>query len=354
LNLKGPCITIDTACSSSLVALSQACDSLQSGASEIALAGGVFIGTTPELHIMASQSGMLSRDGKCHTFDDKANGFVPGEGVGVVLLKPLSAAEHDGDHIYGVIEGWGVNQDGATNGITAPSADSQEQLELEVYDRFGINPSTISYVEAHGTGTQLGDPIEFKALTNAFRKYTDKTSYCGLGSVKTNMGHALTAAGISGLLKVLLSMKYRQLPPSLHFNQANPHINIEDSPFYVLNELQDWGHTTPDTPLRAAVSSFGFSGTNSHVVVRSYTEQKYIASIPSEGVLIPLSAKDKESLLRYANKMLNHLKDAKHSNTISLVDLGWTLQEGRKAMEERLVIKAESIADVIKGLQNYI
>ncbi|MGV7002864.1 beta-ketoacyl synthase N-terminal-like domain-containing protein, partial [Priestia megaterium] len=217
LNLKGPSISINTACSSSLVALHLACESIHNRTSEMALAGGVSIMNTPDSYILASQAGMLSADGRCRAFDQRANGFVPSEGVGVVMLKSLEAALEDGDHVYGVITGSGINQDGKTNGITAPSAPSQTALEQEVYDRYEINPETISYVETHGTGTKLGDPIEIDALTDGFRKYTTQTQYCAVGSVKTNIGHTLAAAGVAGLIKVLLCMKYQTLVPSIHY-----------------------------------------------------------------------------------------------------------------------------------------
>ncbi|SFJ95744.1 polyketide synthase PksN, partial [Thermoflavimicrobium dichotomicum] len=213
LNLQGPAVAVDTACSSSLVAIHLACQSLWSNETEMALAGGVCIQTTPKFYENAGRAGMLSPTGHCYTFDDRADGFVPGEGVGVVVLKRLRDAIADGDHIYGIIRGSGINQDGTTNGITAPSAISQERLERHVYDTFGIHPEQIQMVEAHGTGTKLGDPIEYGALTRAFRHYTDKKGYCAIGSIKTNIGHAAAAAGVAGLIKILLAMKHRQIPP---------------------------------------------------------------------------------------------------------------------------------------------
>ncbi len=194
-----------------------ACQGLWTGEIEMALAGGVSIRCTPELYKAEHQAGMLSPSGQCYTFDDRANGFVPGEGVGVVLLKRLEDALANGDHIYGVIRGGsGINQDGTTNGITAPSLRSQVQLEQNIYKQFGINPKDIQMVEAHGTGTKLGDPIEYQALTQAFKHYTDKKSYCAIGSIKTNIGHTQMAAGIAGVIKVLLALKHRKIPP-LHY-----------------------------------------------------------------------------------------------------------------------------------------
>ena len=240
LNLQGPCVSIDTACSSSLVAIAQACDSLTSGASDLALAGGVYVMVGPEMHIKTSQAGMLSPEGRCFTFDERADGFVPGEGVGVVLLKRLADAERDRDIIHAVIQGWGVNQDGRTNGITAPNPESQTRLEQEVYDKFGIDPANIQLIEAHGTGTKLGDPIEVEGLKNAFKKYTQKKEYCALGSVKSNIGHCLAAAGIAGALKLILALKHKQLPPTINFERLNEHIDLTESPFYVNTRLQEW------------------------------------------------------------------------------------------------------------------
>ncbi|HEU4769189.1 MAG TPA: SDR family NAD(P)-dependent oxidoreductase, partial [Pyrinomonadaceae bacterium] len=266
LNLKGASVPVDTACSSSLVAIHLACESIRNGASEMAIVGGVAVMNTPDFHILGSRGGMLSPVGQCKTFDDEADGFVPGEAVGALVLKQLEAARRDGDHIYGVITGSAINQDGKTNGITAPSAPAQTALECEVYDRFHLNPAEITYVEAHGTGTRLGDPIEVQALTDAFRRYTSETQYCALGSVKTNIGHTLTAAGVASVIKVLLSLQHRQLPPSLNFSQPNRHIDFARSPFYVNTTLQPWT-PAPGVKRQAAISSFGFSGTNAHLVL---------------------------------------------------------------------------------------
>ena len=266
LNLLGPSIAMDTACSSSLVAIHQACRSILSGDCEMAVAGGVMLMFTPDLLIKTSRIGMLSPTGRCRAFDQSADGAVFSEGVGVVVLKPLWEALRDRDYIYGVIKGSGINQDGKTNGITAPSALSQTRLELEVYRRSGINPDTITYIETHGTGTALGDPIEIKALKEAFQEYTSRKQFCAIGSVKANIGHTAMASGIASLIKVLLALKHRQIPPLLHFRTANEHIDFNDSPFYINTELIDW-RVGPETPRRAAVSSFGFSGTNCHMVI---------------------------------------------------------------------------------------
>ncbi len=355
LNLKGPCLAIDTACSSSLVAIAEACNSLILGTSDLALAGGVCVLTGPSIHIMTSKAEMLSKDGKCFTFDQRANGFVPGEGVGVILLKRLSDAIRDNDSIYGVIRGWGVNQDGKTNGITAPSVLSQISLEKDVYERFSINPESISMIEAHGTGTKLGDPIEVEALTESFGAYTQKKNYCALGSSKSNIGHLLTASGIAGIIKVLLSIKHKMLPPTINFEQLNEHINLEESPFYINTKLQPW-ESVKDEPRRAAVSSFGFSGTNAHIVIEEYRTDNKDSLLglvtPEEGpVLFTLSTK-KEGLLKvYAKSILNWVFEQKE---LVLKDVAYTLQTGREAMRYRIAFVTDSREDLINTLQRFV
>ena len=360
LNLKGPCIAMDTACSSSLVAVHMACESIRSGTSRMALAGGVQVLTSGKFHQLAASVGMLSADGRCKTFDHRADGFVPGEGVGVVVLKPLDTAIHDGDPIHGVIKGSDINQDGKTNGITAPSAPSQTALLLSVYDKFGIRPENIGYVEAHGTGTELGDPIEVRALTHAFRKYTGKRRYCAVGSVKTNIGHTIAAAGISSLIKVLLCIKHRKLVPTLHLEKENRLIDFKDSPFFANTRLLDW-QSIADAPRCAAVSSFGFSGTNAHVVVEEYEEEVRGegSGVRGEPQLIVLSAKNEDRLKAYAASIVNYLANENRkssdqtadkskienppdrrraSRKSTIEDIAYTLQTGRKAMEERLAL----------------
>nr|WP_255517877.1 PfaD family polyunsaturated fatty acid/polyketide biosynthesis protein [Thermoactinomyces sp. CICC 10523] len=352
LNLRGPSMAIETACSSSLVAVAEACNSLILGNSDLALAGGVCIMAGPSLHIMTSKAGMLSGNGRCSTFDNDADGFVPGEGVGVVLLKRLSDAIRDKDPIYGVIRGWGVNQDGKTNGITAPSLHAQVELEREVYDRFGINPERISLVEAHGTGTKLGDPIEVEALTEAFRSFTGKKHYCALGSVKSNIGHLLTAAGIAGLIKVLLALKHKTLPPTIHYHRLNEHISLDDSPFYINKSKRPW--TERDgVPRLAAVSSFGFSGTNAHIVVEEYLpEPETMAPTdPMDGghpLLFVLSARNEAQLKTYASRMMHFIW--KHQN-LNLRDLAYTLQVGREPMDCRMAFVAGSRESILQTLK---
>lgn len=266
LNLQGPCLTVNTACSSSLVAIDLACQSLRSGRCQTAIAGGTFIMHTPQIHLLCGKAGMVSPSGQLRAFAAGADGFVPGEGIAVVVLKRLRDALAEGDRIHGVIRSISVNQDGLSNGITAPNSQSQSALQRRVYAAADIDPTTITYVEAHGTGTALGDSIEFEAITRAFRDKTAASEFCALGFGKTNIGHTIYTAGLASLLKVLLAFKHQQIPPSLNFETPNPDIRLADSPFYVNRELRPW-QPPAGIPRRAAVSSFGFSGTNCHLVL---------------------------------------------------------------------------------------
>jgi acyl transferase domain-containing protein/enoyl-CoA hydratase/carnithine racemase/aryl carrier-like protein/SAM-dependent methyltransferase len=354
LNLQGPCLSIDTACSSSLVAIANACDSLVAQNCDLALAGGVAVMAGPAMHVKNAQSGMLSPDGRCFAFDHRANGFVPGEGVGTVLLKRLTDAERDGDIVHAVIRGWGVNQDGKTNGITAPNPVSQTRLMRAVYDRFGIDPEDIQLVEAHGTGTELGDPIEVEGLTEAFRHYTDKTQYCALGSVKGNIGHSLYAAGVAGVLKLVLALKHRQLPPAASFERLNPHIDLSDSPFHVNTALQPWPENARGGRA-AVVSSFGFSGTNAHLVLEAAPLRATADAGPSRPALIPLSAKTPEQLRQRAHDLAEFLEAAAaHADAApSLQDIAYTLQVGKEAMEERCALVARSLTELDDRLRAF-
>ncbi|SOO20299.1 Polyketide synthase (fragment) [Xanthomonas citri pv. fuscans] len=335
LNLHGPAVAIDTACSSSLVAMHMGCQALRTGEVDIALSGGVFIQTGERFQMSAGHAGMLSPTGRCHTFDDRADGFVSSEGVAVLVMKRLEDALRDRDHIHGVVRGSGINQDGATNGITAPSALAQEQLERQVYDAFDVDPARITMVEAHGTGTKLGDPIEFQALTRAFRRYTDQRRYCAIGSIKTNLGHAAAAAGVAGVVKVLLSLKHRAIPASLHFESGNSHIDFEDSPFYVNTSYREW--TVPvGQPRLATVSSFGFSGTNAHLVFEE-APARAPTVVRRPAFLVVLSARTAEQLRAQAVRLRSHL--SAHDD-MHLGDVSFTLLMGRKHLAHRLACVA--------------
>lgn len=350
LNLKGPSITIDTACSSSLIAVELAVKAIQSGDIELALAGGVHLYITPNLYIQMSKAQMLSETGSSKAFDNGANGFVAGEGMSVVLLKRLDKAIADGDQIYGVILGGASNQDGKTNGITAPSSLAQTQLQLEAYEKLKISPSTIGYIEAHGTGTKLGDPIEFEALSKSFRQYTDQTHFCALGSSKTNFGHTLSAAGVTGILKAVLAMKHKEIPANLNFKNINEHLDYENSPFYINNQLTDWVQSS-NLPRRSAVSSFGISGTNAHVVL----EEAPVVSTNQNAIeppqyLILISAKTESALTR---KIADFHQWLEHHQNSKLKDISLTLMRGRSHFKYRAGFVVANHQDLIDQLQNW-
>jgi acyl transferase domain-containing protein len=258
--------------------------------------------------------------------------------------------------IHAVIHGWGVNQDGRTNGITAPNPESQTRLEQEVYDKFGIDPASIQLIEAHGTGTKLGDPIEVEGLKNAFKKYTRKKGYCALGSVKSNIGHCLTAAGIAGALKLILALKRKQLPPTINFERLNEHIDLTESPFYVNTQLQEW---EPGCAARrqAAISSFGFSGTNAHMVIGEYTppaEAQGPVAVMTQNAkaIVPLSARTAEQLEQKSRDLLDFIR--RDGRSIDLVEMAYTLQVGREAMDQRLGVLASSVEQLAEKLEAYI
>ncbi len=351
-NFQGPSLAIDTACSSSLVAVHYACQSLWQGESELAIAGGANLILSPEITCGLANAGMLASDNRCKTFDAEADGYVRGEGAGVVILKPLSQALQDGDDIYAVIHGSAVNQDGRTNGLTAPNQHSQEQVLREAYRRAGISPGAVHYIEAHGTGTYLGDPIEMKALGSVLAEDRKDGDICLVGSVKTNIGHLESAAGIAGLIKVALSIKNKLIPPHLHFHEPNPNIPFADLPFQIPATLHSW----PDeNHLIAGVSSFGFGGTNAHVVLGSgpvkdngwFDRQE---DLPADDVLIPLSAKTKESLIAYVEKMREFLL---HSSPCEerLEDIAHTLLRRRVHHEYRLAVIGKDKAEAAMKLE---
>ena len=347
MNLKGPCVTVDTACSSSLVAIHLACESLNSGACDIALAGGVNIMTSPGGYVLLSSMNALSYTGQCRAFDDGADGFVPGEAVGAILLKPLEKAQKDHDHIYAVIKASMVNQDGRTNGIMAPSSLSQAELEREVYRIADISPETISYIEAHGTGTKLGDPIEVNALKAAFSDYTDKKQFCGIGSVKSNIGHASAASGIASMIKVLLEIRNHKLVPSLHYERENSQLNLADSPFYVVNSLRDW-EWEGSPPRRAAVSSFGHGGTNCHILLEELPVQKTVRNLQYGKRGIVLSAKTEESLVKKVKDLALWLQN--EGRDTELADIAYTLAAGRDHFAYRVGFMCGSREELLEKL----
>ncbi|MXO81553.1 hypothetical protein GRP75_28055, partial [Paenibacillus sp. OT2-17] len=298
--------------------------------------------TPPELHISFNKAGMLCEDGRCKTFSDKANGYVRGEGAGMLFLKKLKDAEKDGDHIYGVIRGTAVNHGGRANSLTAPNPRAQADVLVNAYTKAGIDPRTVSYIEAHGTGTELGDPIEINGLKAAFKELYENTegpgiteSHCGLGSVKTNIGHLELASGIAGVIKVLLQLKHKKLVKSLHCEAINPYIKLEGSPFYIVQEAREW-KPQRDTqgkniPRRAGVSSFGFGGANAHLIIEEYIPgkqaQNSITLTTPKSAIVVLSAKSEGQLLEQAQLLLAAIGEHPFTDS-SLVDIAYTLQVG--------------------------
>jgi len=269
-NLRGPSQTIDTACSSSLVAIHQACQSLRSGESEMAIAGGIELLLNQVSHIGFSNAEVLSDEGKSYVFDERAKGIVLGEGAGVVLLKPYKAAIEDGDQILGVILGSAVNNDGHTMGLTVPNIEGQKEVIQQAINNSGITADSISYMEAHGTGTLLGDPIEIRAATQVYRGCTEDNQYCAVGSVKSNIGHLLRAAGVASFIKVVLGLQNKEIPATLYCERPHPRFRFEGSPFYPNTEVRKWDPR--NGVRRAGISSFGFGGTNCHMVVEEFVE----------------------------------------------------------------------------------
>jgi|GEM_PF-3541583 len=356
LDFRGPVVAIDTACSSSLVAVHQACESIQRGESEMAIAGGIAIPTTAQLQISTSQYQMVSPDGRCKAFDASASGIVWSQGCGVLVLKRYSQAIQDNDRIYGIIKGTGINYDGNTNGISAPSGKSQASLEEAVYEKFGINPETISYVEAQGT-SYIGDSIEVEALTEAFSKWTNKKQFCAIGSVKTNIGHSGAASAVSGVIKTILCLKNKKLVPSLHFNQPNPEIDFENSPFYVNTELKNW-EVLEGQPRQAAVNSYGISGTNAHVVIEEYpTEVRSQKSkVRSEELersfhLLTLSAQTETALSELVVRYQNYLEE--ENNDSDLGDICYTANTGRTHFKHRLAVIAPDRQELVEKLRQH-
>ena len=271
-DLKGPSQVMDTACSSSLVAIHDACRSIMNGDSEMAIAGGVQLLIDETSHIGFSAGGVLSEDGRCYVFDERANGIVLGEGAGLVLLKSYEKALEDGDQISGVICGAAVNNDGHTMGLTVPSLDGQREVIREAVRRSGITPESIRYLEAHGTGTLLGDPIEIRAASQVYGEYTKEKQFCAVGSVKSNIGHLIRAAGVAGFIKVILALYHKKIPATIHCDKPHPRFKFEESAFYPALETRRW--ETNGELRRAGLSSFGFGGTNCHVIVEEYDAAK--------------------------------------------------------------------------------
>lgn len=361
LDCVGPSMAVDTLCSSSLTAIHLAMESIRRGECRAAIAGGVNLSLHPSKYIAHSQMTMSSTDGRCRSFGEGGDGFVPGEGVGAVLLKPLADAVRDRDPIYAVIKASSVNHGGRTNGYTVPNPAAHEALILEAIRKSGIDPSTIGCVEAHGTGTMLGDPIEIAGLARSFGAYTDEKQYCAIGSIKSNIGHLEGAAGIAGVTKALLQLKHKQLVPSLHAERLNPHIHFEDTPFYVQKELADWprrripGEQSAEAPRRICVSSFGAGGSNAHLILEEFeplTDPDKAGGKARGPFLFVLSAKKEARLREAAESMREWLLRNKTADTDPST-VAYTLQIGREPMEKRLAVVADSLDDFERKLARY-
>jgi acyl transferase domain-containing protein/thioesterase domain-containing protein len=336
LDLRGPSVNVQTGQSTSLVAVHVACRSLLSGECDLAIAGGVTIEIPHRRGYFYREGEVLSPDGHCHAFDHRARGTVFGSGTGVVVLRRSKDALRDGDHIHAVIKGSAVNNDGGSKaGWLAPSVEGQAAVMAKAYEAAGVSADTIGYVECHGTGTYVGDPIEIAALTKAFRRTTAEKRFCRVGSVKTNLGHLDTAAGVAGLIKASLALSNGQIPATLNFEKPNPTIDFESSPFIVNDRLHEWPRG--DRPRRAAVNSLGIGGTNAHLVLEEAPDRGASSPPRSEFQLLTLSARSKRALDEYQKKLAAHLLERRDQ---PLADVAFTLHHGRRAFEQRRVIVA--------------
>ena len=359
MNLAGPSMPVDTMCSASLTAIHEACEHLLRDECELAFAGGVNLYLHPSNYRMMCAYRMLSVEGRCHTFGAGGDGFVPGEGVGAVLLKPLARAVADRDPIHGVIRATGINHGGKTNGYTIPNPVAQRELIAATLAKAGVDARTVSYIEAHGTGTVLGDPIEITGLTQAFARHTADTQFCAIGSVKSNIGHAEAAAGIAGLTKVLLQLKHRQLVPSLHAETLNPNIDFTTTPFVVQRTLTDWQRpqltlagVTREYPRLAGLSSFGAGGANAHALIEEYIAPDEPPFALAGPAVIVLSARSDERLKVYARQLAGAI--ARRALTdADLPQLAYTLQIGREPLEHRLAFTATAMQAVSERLQRF-
>ena len=346
LNLKGACYTVQTFCSTSLVAVHMACQSLLNYECDMAVAGGVTVFVPQNTGYWYQEGLIVSPDGHCRPFDAKAQGTVFGNALGAVVLKRLEDALTDGDHIDAVIVGSATNNDGSLKvSYTAPSVAGQAEVIVEAMGNADVEPETITYVEAHGTATALGDPTEVSALTRAFRSGTQKKGFCAIGSVKSNIGHLDAAGGVAGLIKTVLALKHKEIPPSLHFERPNPNIDFENSPFYVNSKLSEW--KSDGTPRRAGVSAFGVGGTNAHVIVQEAPVlEPSSASRPYQ--LLVLSARTGSALETGTKNLIAFFKE---DPELKLPDVAYTLQVGRKAFSHRGMIVCQNIDDAVSALE---
>ncbi|RLK57949.1 SDR family NAD(P)-dependent oxidoreductase [Actinokineospora cianjurensis] len=343
LDLTGPSMTIDTLCSSSLVALHTAVRSLHDGECEQAVVAGVRLALSPLHYTAMGNLRALSPTGASRAFDADADGFVPGEGVVTVLLKPLAAALRDGDPVRAVIKGTAVNHGGRTSGFTVPNSTAQHDVIATALARSGVDPASIGLLEAHGTGTSLGDPIEVEGLTKAWRAHTDRTQFCAIGSLKSNVGHLEPAAGLAGLVKAVLAMEHGKIPPTLHVTRPNDHIRFEGSPFYVADQLRDW----PRGTRRAAVSAFGMGGVNAHVVLEEAPARSHVESTVEE-YAVRVSGATEEAVRELASRYAARFERA---TATELADLCHTANTGRSVLEFGIVVRGRSVGELVSALR---
>ncbi len=353
LDLTGPSLSVDTACSSSLVAVWLACESIWSGRCSAALAGGVNALIAPHASIGFSRASMLSRSGQCYAFDARANGYVRGEGAGVVYLKRLNDAQRDGDRIYSVIRGAAVNQDGHTSSMTVPGIEGQSAMLRKAYDVARVDPRRVVYVEAHGTGTPVGDPIELTALGRVLGGGRDPGSAIVVGSVKTNIGHLEAGSGIAGLIKAALVLHHGEIPPNLNFEQANPNIPFETLGLRVAKKAEPLPRQANELPV-VGVNSFGFGGTNAHVVLEAapaaFVPELVSAKQVNRPVLLPISARDDEALRKYAAAYQDYLAD----ETMDPRELATAAGRRKEHHERRLVIRGRDRQELRRRLRAWV
>ncbi|MGZ7442133.1 beta-ketoacyl synthase N-terminal-like domain-containing protein [Paenibacillus sp. TH7-28] len=348
LDVKGPSMAIDTACSSAMTALFNASRDIMAGYCDYGIVGGVNLTLSPVTQLLFEKSGVLSANGRVCSFDDGASGYVRGEGAGAVLLKPLKKALEDGDNIHAVLKGVAVNHAGTTNGLNTPSSIAEKEVILEACRTAGISPESVTYIEAHGTATPLGDTVEFRGLSDAFRSYTTRRGFCAIGSVKNNIGHLEAASGIAGLIKLILQLKHRQLPPHIHFCKPNRKLQFAVSPFYVNDRLIPW-HSVSG-PLRAGISSFGFGGANVHAILEEAPERPGGLEDARESPppILTLSAKHSDSLEAMSLRLAEYLE---RNRQVSLNQVAYSLNTGRGRYDHRLALPAEDRASAIAALR---
>lgn len=364
LDLDGPSFAVDSMCSSSLTSISLACDYLRNGRSDAMIAGGVNLSIHPNKYRLLCELNFASSDGKCRSFGEGGDGYVPGEGVGAVLLKRLEDAERDGDFIYAIIQGSELGHGAKTSGYTVPNAEAQTDVVRRAFKRSGISPSRLSYVEAHGTGTSLGDPIEIRGLTKALASDFEPSHRCAVGSIKSNIGHLESAAGIAALTKVLLQLQHDSLVPSIHSDTLNKNIDFSNTPFYIQRQLSEWKRED-QLPRVAAISSFGAGGANAHLVLEEYENKVSSTQYQRDKELFVFSARSKPQLFKTLANFITYLERemlvsedgtselvGKQKFTIS--DVAMTLLQGRRHFRIRFAVIAENFSQLKHALQHFL